>query len=118
MFNHVKDQYITMSTLLILGSWLLSSWEIHEQFNNESSLTWHPSILRDKILLNNYHSERSRDGRKEFRTARLHGQGESSGAKNIIPEKNMEYLRFSNYLHFCESDGYLLHSKEQIILFG
>ena len=79
---------------------------------------WHSSILRDKILLNYDHSERSWDGRKEGRTARLHGQGESSGVKNIIPEKNMEYLRFSNYLHFCESDGYLLHSKEQIILFG
>ena len=39
MFNHVKDQYVTISTLLILGSWLLSSWEIYEQFNNESSLT-------------------------------------------------------------------------------
>ena len=85
MFNHVKDQYITISTLLILGSWLLSSWEIHKQFNNESSLTL--KYLRDKILLNNYHSERSWDGRKEDRTARLHGQGESSGVKNIIPEK-------------------------------
>ena len=39
MFNHVKGQYVTISTLLILGSWLLSSWEIYEQFNNESSLT-------------------------------------------------------------------------------
>ena len=116
MFNHVKDQYVTISTLLILGSWLLSSWEIYEQFNNESSLTL--KYLRDKILLNYDHSERSWDGRKEGRTARLHGQGESSGVNNIIPEKNMEYLRFSNYLHFCESDGYLLHSKEQIILFG
>ena len=39
MFNHVKDQYVTIPTLLILGSWLLSSREIYEQFNNESSLT-------------------------------------------------------------------------------